>query len=519
MAGLKSFPGLTANERTVSPSVQVGMTFYPHENDPIFPRRSTKPIAINWDRKRTQAALQSLHWGKVNGQASGTWEATVKDNAPYQLDIAEGDILPGDWADIVIVRNGVEIPICRGPVSAVNLDRSGAGGATVRTWHLSGKDHGAAWETPLNYSNMWVQSLQVIVEGMMTRRVRMKIGGDPAEMFEILLEAAFGSAASAAIWKLPQSMPVNAHGGQYLFSALDVLAGVTRGGYYNEPYLWQGTGQNTHQVLQDWCNPLMNEMIYDLSIDPSYQQTGFAGANLAARIRERPFPVTASSGLSYIPPTPVMALPRGASEIETASIAIGSDGLWFRLPRWDLPMWCCPNISVGRNGSERFNLFELLADIGFGGERYEQIAQAKPSWYRESIERFGLNTLLETSKFVAGKTTNDMLAGWVRERENWQRLLVQWYALNPWFLSGQITARLAIPDVRVGHRLRLMPTSGNVKNSTTFYVEGVDLNIARSGTGPVISKTTLSVTRGWPGEELDILTAIEKVAGQYKEQF
>jgi len=64
-----------------------------------------------------------------------------------------------------------------------------------------------------------------------------------------------------------------------------------------------------------------------------------------------------------------------------------------------------------------------------------------------------------------------------------------------------------------------MPTSGNVKNSTTFYVEGVDLNIARSGTGPVISKTTLSVTRGWPGEELDILTAIEKVAGQYKEQF
>ena len=530
-----NFPGMVSekNRRYISPHTRVGMIFYPHAGDPVFPTRSTDPRPVLWDIRQPQdAALQRFTWSKQLGAASGRWSAIIKDNYPYQLDVADGDLLPGDWADVSVLRNGIAIPVCRGILDTVHLERRGTGGTRVREWVISGRDHGSVMEYPLSFANIWIYTLRELCQGMMTGRVKGAIGGSPGKMFEVLLDAGFSAGTTAAIWKLPEAMAklqqyqssVKATAPQLdkliktfsdeaiatnLIDMLTVKVGATRGGYYNEPALWHQAGQTLHGTIQDWCNPLFNEIIYDLDINASYKDTGSARANLMAGIRERPFPLTdpslaqeSSSGWDH------------PFDSWMDSTGTGLDSPWFSLPLWSIPTWCCPSISTGRQGMERFNLFELLADVGFGGEKYEQFAQWPPSWYRNSIERYGLRGMIESSKYVAADSK--AIAGWIGDRKIWQKMLVQWYCLNPWFLSGSLQAHLMLPEIRIGSRLKL--DTGNPATDETYYVEGVDLEYNRPGTNPPTCNSGFTLTRGWKGTDRSLLDAIDAVSGKYKEQ-
>jgi hypothetical protein len=530
-----NFPGMVSEKgrRYISPHTRVGMVFYPHADDPVFPTRSTDPRPVLWDIRQPQdAALQRFTWSKRLGAASGSWTASIKDNYPYQLDVADGDLMPGDWCDVTVLRNGVAIPVCRGIVDLVHLERRGSGGTRVREWTLSGRDHGAAMEAPLSFANIWIHTLEELTAGVMMGRVRGKIGGSPGEMFKTLLSAAFAAGTTAAIWSLPEGLahvpayqaimkvsPMtldaflkafdHSAGPTNLIDLLKVKVGSTRGGYYNEPVLWHQAGQSVHAALQDWCNPLLNEIVYDLEMDQSYDDTGSSRANLMAGIRERPFPLTdASLGQQ------LSAADGDLIDPWTGMIGTGMDSPWFSLPLWSVPAWCCPTISVGRSGMERFNLFELLADVGFGGEKAEQFPQWPPAWYRDSIKRHGLRGMIESTKYVG--SADKAIAEWIGERKMWQKLLVQWYCLNPWFFSGSLQAHLMLPEIRVGHRLKL--DTGNAATDETYYVEGVDLEYTRTGTGAPTCASSFTVTRGWRGDDRSLLKAISDVSSQYKEQ-
>lgn len=511
-------PGLEAGRgrRYVSPYVRVSTVFYPHAKDPVFPgrdRRYSGGIRVDWDRKHSQAALQTLTWSKANGQAAGQWEVVIKDNFPYQLDVADGDILPGDWVDILVNRNGLEIPLCRGYVETVNGNRAGAGGATVRTWKIAGKDHGVAWTVPISYTNMWIYTLKEVTGGLNTDRFRGNVGGSPRDMFQLLLEGAFGRGTQASPWVLPESMDPAApllpgtfdSGGiprkASLFDALEIERGATRGGHYNEPVLWHQAGQTAHALIQDWCNPLLNETIYDLHLDENYPDTGKALAKIGAKIRERPF-VLVEDDLAFFK--------------DGESVMTGFESPWFTLPTWNIPTWICDGIQTGRSGHELFNLFSVIADTGWGGEKGEQFAASAPAWFRDSIERYGLNAMTEHTKYLAGGHAKAGV-GWVEERMRWQRLLTNWYCMNPWMLQGPINVKIPLPEVRVGQRLRI--NNGNPNEIETYYVDGVELRYHRTGTAPPRATTSFTATRGWRGDDRSLIKALTKVVSLYKDQF
>lgn len=509
-----NFPALTSaiGRRYVSPFVRAKITIYPHQQDPVYPllgrgRRSTDAVVVSWDAKATTATLRELTWKKYLGAPSGEWAVAIKERKGSSLDIEGGDIMPDDWVRLSLNINGLEVPICCGVIDTVTKETVGAG-ATHKTWRLTGRDHGAVFEYPIAYNNLFVQTLKEIVQGLYTQRVQGKIGGSPDEMFGILINAAIRGpedASTPSFWLMPDSFPDLPFRGAPFSEMLEVINDTpTRGGYYCQPQLWTRPGDGLYQTLGAWCNPLLNEMILDLDLATTWPDTGPVGAKIMALIRERPLPfVSESLGVTLGDPS--------------TAIQAGLRGPWFKLQLWEIPNWFLRNADVGRSSQERFNLFELMADLSFMGSQVDQCAVAPPAWWRESIERHGLRPMLETSRFVA--RDNQSLAQWQANRRDWQQLLVEWYCLNPWMWSGQLTMPVALPYVRVGQRCRV--TSGNPATDWTYYVEGAQLSW-RAGEGAnsaPTSQTVLSVTRGWKGDELGLLNAISTVAGKYKAVF
>ena len=200
-----NFPGLKVSPgRVIRSHLRASLNVYPHANDPVFQKRATDPIAISGESPKL--ALRKLSWTKQLGAAAGRWQAVVKEYKPSPVDMRNGAILPDDWARIVVERNGISIPICAGPIDTVSLDEQTSGGAIVRTWVLTGRDHGAAWEYPLAYQNIWIQTVSEVVQGLMTRKVGHKIGGNPSDMFETLIRAAFSRGRSTSSWQVPPSI-------------------------------------------------------------------------------------------------------------------------------------------------------------------------------------------------------------------------------------------------------------------------------------------------------------------------
>lgn len=525
LLGLTSAPG----RRYISPHVRYGMTFYPQPDDPVFPSRSTKAKKIIWDAKSTHGALMSLTWNKVMGQISGRWEAIIKTPERYGLDIANGDILPDDWCDITCMRNGVVIPVCRGVVDSVRRVRASAGGATVMAWKLSGRDHGALWEFPIAYSNIWLQTIGELVAGLFHERVKGVIGGNPSKMFEVLINAAFGGGTQTSPWVLPLAFAGTGTGDGELLplgdpSFLDELVikneTTTRGAYYNEPALWAGNAGNAHQSILQWCNPLLNEFIYDLDIPDDGSPEGEANSRMAATIRERPFPtweILLSDKASNKWFEDSLDALIASGEVDTSKPFYSEDPTyspWFKLKRWDLPSWLMQDSDLGRSGVERINLIEVLANVGYGGAEQEQTVTCPPIWDRGSIERYGLRMMIKDTKFI---NVDKGSGQWDKDRRIIQKLLTDWYCLNPYFLSGSAIFKTALPEIRIGQRLRI--NYGKLAESETYYVEGVTLSYTVGpGPGdPPRSSTTFTLTRGFKGSDKQLLVAIDAMRKRYKD--
>jgi hypothetical protein len=485
--------------------VRAGVTIYPHTGDAVFGSRKTKARKFNWKKDETEGTVLSCNTVKTLGAPSGTWQATIKLRPDSDLDIKGGDIMDGDWADITYMRNGIVFPVMRGVVEGVRERKVSAGGATVRVFTVTGKDHGRPFETPISWQSIWVQTLGELIRGIMTDKVKGVIGGSPDEMFKVLIEAAFERGELSAVgrtgpqlpqentnrssWQLPPALAkiasLTSSTKPYFIEALDIDTDDTRGAYYNEVQLWTQAGQTLHQTLQQWCNPILNELWYDLR-----ESTGTLGGmpkspEMVAYIRERPF-VNTINGLQ-------------------------SD--WYSLDTITLPNWVIQDYDIGRDGSQRFTLFEVLADFGFGNPQ-EAAALAAPIWSRDAIQTHGIRPWQQNVRYVAKDGTAQ--GEWVNERKIWQRLLADWYGCNPYLGNGSLGAGILVPEAKVGMRVKY--DTGAEKTSEHYYLEGVENKYTFTRAGHS-GKTGLTVTRGWPGSDKDYLDMVTKAGKNYTEVF
>jgi hypothetical protein len=508
---------------------------------------------LNWiDPKLaggSQASIVRWQWDKQMGQPSGTWLVQVKENpgAANALDL-DRDVFDGDWADVYLLRNGVKIPVCRGVVDSVREHTTSSGGATVRVWTITGRDHGAFFEYPITWQSIWVQSLGQLVSGLFTSRVKGKVGGSPDELFQILLEATFseGSGRVTGQWELPPSISeLEGQSKKRMWDLLDVIvlagerggAGL-RGAYYNEPKLWTTGGQNLHQTISSWCNPLLNEWYYDLLLPANFTpftnlaahlvktQLRLAGVSatdpsfanmLKGQLRQSAATAGPQAGQSKLTSKqPFGAIAAYIRERPFLSTVEGDSSMWFSLPTWKLPTWLEQEIDLGRGGHERYNLFELLADLPFGAQN-EQPPQAKPVWNKADIAQRGLRTFSQSTPYLAASRGGP--GNWYRERSDWQQLLVDWYGPSPYLRQGTVTYKLLLPDIRLGHKL--IRNTGDPNASEQLYIEGVRCEWAWDSppTAAPGGNTTFTLTHGFTGTDQQHLKAIEKHSDWWSETF
>lgn len=476
----------SGDQKIARQHVRAKLTIYPHSGDPVWKQRKTRARVFTWDKDVTEGTIVALSTIKTMGAPSGTWQATIKIAHDSSLDLSRGDVQDGDWADLSYLRNGIEFPIMRGVVDSVRESRRSSGGATVRLFAITGRDHGAPFETPITWQSIWVQSLGQLFRGLMTDKVKGAIGGSPDEMFEILIQAAFerGSSGNRSSWELPKSLVQDVTEDRRFYEALDMVSGVTRGAYYNEVQAWTQVGQTLHQTLQQWCNPLLNEIYYDLQ--PIFRvENKTVRPQMAAFLRERPYCNTTD----------------------------GLDSPWFSLDTLTIPLWIIEDYEAGRSGAERYNLIELLADFGFINPQ-EAAALAAPIWDREGIQTHGLKPWQQNVRYVAKEGGGQ--AAWLSERKVWQRLVTDWYAPNPYFLSGTLGAGILLPEAKIGTRLILDTADPGTREQ--YYVEGIEHKYSFSGAGHS-GKTTLTVTRGSRGTDKEYLDMIKSSAALYSEVF
>jgi hypothetical protein len=355
--------------------------------------------------------------------------------------------------------------------------------------------------------------MEEVVAGLMTQRVQ-SIGSNPSKMFSILIKAALDRGTKASQFIMPPALqnkstdPLIIDGQRRLRRDMGILdlmtinnATPTRGAYYNEQKLWNNPGEGIADTINNWCNPLMNETIFDLEYPTKYAGQAVIKAAMSARIRERPFVLT-DAGLEF-----------SDTAFPGEKIGSGLNSPWFKLPVWTLPTWVLMSRDLGRNNHSRFNLIELLADVGFLTQN-EQAPMSPPRWYMDSIKYHGLKPMQQTTIYVNEGGTGQ--AGWSARRKTWQQVLVDWHCMNPYFRDGTIAVKLPLPEVRVGQRLRL--DNGVKGQQETFYVEGINLNGTVSAGNPSWH-TTVSLTRGHKGDDRALLKDITKVAGKYKARF
>jgi hypothetical protein len=256
-----------------------------------------------------------------------------------------------------------------------------------------------------------------------------------------------------------------------------------RGESFDEIQLWQpNPGTVLRALMSEWCNPILNELYFDLETE----KTGVLGSLPdtpfpTLRIRERPF-VVAGEGRNR-----------------------GMKSPWFRLPTTYLTRGDIVGGTTSSNDAERLNLFLLYA-TQTGMTNYDHYVAYPPSYDEESIDRHGLRKWEQSTRFSA--VANGQ-ASWLEEINDWHHLVKSWYSRNHRWLSGTLEVP-RILKTRIGQRL-VVGHEGDPKREQ-YYVESV----TRSWRYPSSARTSLGVTRGFKGSDIDLVIAVEEAASKYQ---
>jgi hypothetical protein len=483
MAGtpkLSGFKGFESSGKIVSPHLRVNLSFFPQDRDPIFDRKN-RTYFVSADPQKSLATLVDFSWSKQIGQPSAQWTATIKETSPKEMNIGGGDLMDGDWVLIEVVRNGVVFPLGLGVVDSIRINKRSSQGATVKTFSVAGRDHGALFEVQTAWSNLHIQSVGQLVKGFWTEAVKGSVGGKPSVMFETLINATFQSGVAGTRnqsgWALPTQI-FSLLGYDNFAEALSIKNdSPTRGMYFNELQLWTQVGQTLWGLFQEWCNPLLNEYFVD------FDNISSGDEEMEAVIRERPF-------------------------INSTDMF---DSPWFKLKRHTLPHWLIETYDVGRGGHDRFNIFEIVATYGLDNTS-EQSALISPMFNAESISTHGIRPFQQETKYISSGGQGD----WIEEVKGWMALLVDWYGPNPYFLNGSVGIGTMFPEIKIGQRLRI--DVGEERSSETYYVEGLTHQWRFGPTG-ARGQSTFNVTRGIIGDDGDAVQMIRDVSNKFTEAY
>jgi hypothetical protein len=433
------------------------------------------------------------------GQA-GTFSLTVKP-ARGVADTLFDHIVDDDWVDIVFRRHGRVWHTMRGTIDGVTRNRTVSGtGATQISYNISGRDHQKQFEiTPLWFNKFTHENL-VGSASYRVYSIGPSLGGDPAQTVQAFLIAWLQELEEIgrANWPLPNTMPNTL--GTFIE---DIQDGFALDGFtavpdrisinpnFAEP---QGTAWS---LAQEWGDPGFCELWCDLGKKRAQLKAGeectIDESTLSVFFRDRPFPLSTAvvDEDGYTP----------------SGIGLGRDSAWFSLPLHVVPRQQVISDSVQRSGAERLNAFFVSPQLTQEFCRLGRNDLLQPLWSSQDIYRHGMRRYDIMTHYKA-RNANLLTLSAVQ-----RHMTRDWYAINPYLLSGTIQLAVGRPEIRVGTRVRIPGDAGETRLDETYYVEGVS-NDWVYGQG---IRTNLQVTRGWIGDDDSLMDAIETLVDQYSQ--
>lgn len=454
---------------------------------------------------------------KQLGGPSGQWSLTIKKpriSGPRSLTRSPPDGLwrdPEDvWVNIKVSVDGQVIDTILGLVDSITEDTTRTGsGQRAETYTIQGRDIGKIFEmTPLFVNYFHDPTRPIRSQGAIIAAQIDELVGTPAHFVRLLVETWLGNEGTAEVpWRLPPGLGggpffspniTAVQGGFGLRLEGSRLTGVqpqtgTVHGVAIAPSLLQidqSGGGHLWDTLQEYCNPLMNELFVDLA--PAERSISLESMVPVLTLRERPFPIRAPGGSTT------------------------DKSRWNRLQTWELDRGDIKRRNVVKGGAaSRFNYWKLrLNGMGSEGFNVDEILQRGvdgvesgqpgniPIFNAESISRHGVRPYTAQTRFIPFFYRNradpeDATA--VREQERlqgsffrlvaaWLKKVHDWYVVAPFELSGTLQTSRMQPEIRIGHRVVERRNEGVI----TYYVEGV----AHRWSYPNEGETTLTVTRG-----------------------
>ena len=481
---LQPRPGFQGSETT-----SVEAIVYPQGGDPVVTSPSTIEFGGRFRADR-QSAITSLSVGKAIGQAAGTWSITLK---PGQDDLEQSifsRIVDDDWIDLSILRHGRKWHVLRGLVRGVREQTvTGGNGATTTTITLSGMGYGSIWErtaiwfNPYSSENLGGKVSQQVFgaqEGVLGAPDKAVLGYLQGMLREL-------SARGRSTWVLPLKVPNG--GGNAFVSAVDFNtsgfpAEFSAGGANALKGLsanWLMPRGNLWSLAKEWSDPIFNELFTDIT---SPLQAGPddelppQDTEMTLIFREKPFP----------------------------TLTAGRSSAWFSLPLNIVPVESIHTRDVGKSGDERYNAFFVAPQLAQEALKQNAIDLFAPLWDPTGINAHGFLRFDVGSKYSPESPDLSTLTRAQRER------LRDWYAINPYLLSGTIALGTVRPDIHIGTRLRI-PGRQSKAGDETYYVEGINhtWEFGRGG------RSTFTVTRGWRGDENDYLNTLQAIVDRYEE--
>ncbi len=480
----------------------VEVIIYQHGDDPVV-LASGKPTRAVLDGKREiddTDSIISVATGKHISQASGTFTINLK---PSLMSKQIFDwLVDDDWVDIIWYRHDQPWHTMRGLIDDVNRSRiTSANGATVTGYTITGREWSKIFETTAVWFSPYANSELITdaVANQVFAALPQVVGPPPVAVYAYLngfLEALESNAG--VNWNPPRGMPGLTEDS---FLASVIFAGKEAGtslpnvrfdsNYYqniparkgfNTNYLQpQGT---LWQLAKQWSDPLFTEFYADLlpNGDP-FDGTMVNGlpirpgeGKMTIVVRDKPFPT-----LEY------------------------TDN-WDSLPDIIIPRQQIREDYTGKSGAERFNTYyiaSLLTQEAMGEHALTVLA---PLIDLEDIARHGMRRMdVQSQQAPVGENID---YGALTDVQ--RKIIRDWYALNPYMLSGTLNLGLGRPDIKVGTKVTVPGTAPDGSTNEVYYVEQVSHNFT-FGPG---TRTTLGVTRGWTGTDLSyrekLSTAISK---------
>jgi hypothetical protein len=436
-------------------------------------------------------------------EGTGTWQAVLKPSR------ASGDslldrIVDDDWVDIIFHRHGKEWHTMRGLVKDVRRTRAVAGsGATSWAYLINGQDFQRVFEiTPIWFNRFTNKAENVVGEvGVKVFSNIPNLGGDPMATIQGLLLGWFKELQGfgRANWVIPNTVP-NTQGTFYD----DIIAGWSLTGFSGvpdrvaiDPNLMNPQG-NLWQLAKEWADPAFLELFCDLGKGGAQlgadEELSINDSTISVFFRDRPFVLS-----------PGLVDDRGAPP--PASLGLGQQSAWFRLPLHVIPRQQIVQDDIGRSGDERLNAFFLSPQVGQELVKQGPPDMLPPLWDAGDIAIHGLRRYDVYSRYKAQ-------AGTLLTLSALQRAMCRdWYAINPYLLNGSINLAVGRPDIHIGTRI-LIPGGSLSEESPldeTYYVE----QVGHSWTFGPGMKTQLGVTRGWRGDDASLVQAVTDLANRY----